>query len=106
MSSTPQTPSTSASTSPVASSPPSTALTSENHSVIARVKKVLSLIRPAIQSDGGDIEFIGITPDHKVQIRLHGACVGCPSSLITLRTGIERNVRNHVPEITGVEAVE
>ncbi len=102
MSSTPSTP-PAAHAHPTATTP--VPATSENHAVIERVAKVLSLIRPAIQSDGGDIEFIGITPEHKVQIRLHGACVGCPSSLITLRTGIERNVRNHVPEITGVEAV-
>ncbi len=74
--------------------------------IAERVAKVLSLIRPAIQSDGGDIEFVAITPERKVQIRLHGACVGCPSSLVTLKTGIERNLLNHVPQITGVEAVE
>jgi Fe-S cluster biogenesis protein NfuA len=71
-----------------------------------RVQRVLNLIRPAVQADGGDIEFVGITPDHTVQIRMHGACVGCPSSAITLQTGIERNLRQHVPEVKGLQAID
>ncbi|MDX2017601.1 MAG: NifU family protein [Planctomycetota bacterium] len=67
--------------------------------------KVLNLIRPAVQSDGGDVELVGITPDNVAQIRLHGACVGCPSSSLTLQMGIERNLRTYVPEIRGVQAV-
>lgn len=76
------------------------------HSVLDRVQKVLNLIRPAVQADGGDIEFVGLTPDNIVQIRMHGACVGCPSSSVTLQTGIERNLRQHVPEIRGIQALE
>lgn len=71
-----------------------------------RVRKILNLIRPAVQADGGDLELVDITPAGMVQIRLHGACVGCPSSSITLRVGIERNLKAHVPEVTGVEAVK
>lgn len=71
----------------------------------ARVEHVINLIRPAVQSDGGDVEFVEITPSGVVRIRLHGACVGCPSSNVTLQMGIERNLRAHVPEIKGVEAV-
>jgi len=48
---------------------------------------------------------VDITPGGVVQIRLHGACVGCPSSAITLQMGVERNLKTHVPEVTGVEAV-
>lgn len=70
-----------------------------------RVEKVINLIRPAIQSDGGDVEFIDLTPDGTVRIRLHGACVGCPSSQITLKVGIERNLKAHVPEVRKLEAV-
>ncbi|MBL9001183.1 MAG: NifU family protein [Phycisphaerae bacterium] len=70
-----------------------------------RVERVISLIRPAVQADGGDVELIGITPDGTARIRLHGACVGCPSSAVTLQVGIERNLKNHVPEIKRVEAV-
>ncbi len=74
--------------------------------VHARVDRVLEAIRPAIQSDGGDIELVEITGQGVVRIRLHGACVGCPSSTMTLKYGIENNLREYVPEVTGVEAVE
>ena len=70
--------------------------------VSSRVAQVLDRIRPAVQSDGGDVELVEVL----VRIRLHGACVGCPSSLMTLRVGIERNLMDYVPEVTGVEAVE
>ncbi len=70
-----------------------------------RVTRVINLIRPAVQSDGGDLELVDVTPGGVVRIRLHGACVGCPSSTMTLQVGIERNLKAHVPEVTGVEAV-
>jgi len=70
-----------------------------------RVAKVINLIRPAVQSDGGDVELVGITADGVVEVRLHGACVGCPSSRMTLQLGIERNLKAHVPEVHGVRAV-
>ncbi|MEO1535889.1 MAG: NifU family protein, partial [Planctomycetota bacterium] len=50
-----------------------------------RVVRILNLIRPAVQDDGGDIELVDVTEDGLVRIRLHGACVGCPSSSMTLR---------------------
>lgn len=59
-----------------------------------------------MQDDGGDIELVEVTDEGLVRIRLHGACVGCPSSSMTLRIGIEQNLREHVPEISGVVAVE
>jgi Fe-S cluster biogenesis protein NfuA len=71
-----------------------------------RVTRVINLIRPAVQADGGDVEFVALTEDGIVQIRLHGACVGCPSSSITLQMGIERNLREHVPEVKGVQAID
>lgn len=70
-----------------------------------QVQKVLDLIRPAVQSDGGDVELVDISDDGVVQVRLHGACVGCPSSTMTLQTGIERNLKQRIAGITGVEAV-
>lgn len=79
--------------------------TTEASRVRDKVAKVLNLIRPAVQSDGGDLELVDITPEGIVRIRLHGACVGCPSSTMTLQVGIERNLRTHVPEVRGVEAV-
>ena len=55
--------------------------------------------------DGGDIEFVGIDAQGVVQIRFHGACHGCPSSSMTLHDGIQRNLRERVPEVTRVIAV-
>jgi Fe-S cluster biogenesis protein NfuA len=71
-----------------------------------RVSKVINLIRPAVQSDGGDLELVEVTSAGVVRIRLHGACVGCPSSTITLQVGIERNLKAHIPEVKSVEAVD
>jgi len=71
-----------------------------------RVQKIINLIRPALQSDGGDIELIDVSEDGVVRIRFHGACVGCPSSNLTLQTGIERNLKNRIPEIQEVIPVE
>ncbi|MFZ4576164.1 MAG: NifU family protein, partial [Phycisphaerales bacterium] len=70
-----------------------------------RVTRILNLIRPALQSDGGDLELVDVTPQGVVRIRFLGACDGCPSSAMTLRVGIERNLKNHLPEVSGVEAV-
>lgn len=70
-----------------------------------RVGRVIEAIRPAVQSDGGDVELVEVTPDGVVRIRLHGACVGCPSSQLTLKIGIEQNLKLHVPEVSQVEAV-
>ena len=70
-----------------------------------RVAFVVNRIRPAVQSDGGDIELVEVTTDGIAKIRMHGACVGCPSSSITLKMGVERNIRERVPEIIRVEQV-
>jgi Fe-S cluster biogenesis protein NfuA len=70
-----------------------------------RVQGVLNLIRPAIQADGGDVELVDVDAEGVVQIRFHGACHGCPSSSMTLQDGIQRNLREKVPEVTRVVAV-
>ena len=70
-----------------------------------RVQAVLNLIRPAVQADGGDIELVDVKEDGLVQIRFHGACHGCPSSPLTLQHGIERNLREKIPEVTRVVPV-
>jgi len=69
-----------------------------------RVQKVVERIRPAVQMDGGDIQLIDVV-DGLVRLRLVGSCSGCPSSMMTLKQGIERAIRAEVPEIVGVEAV-
>ncbi len=74
-------------------------------SVRDRVQDVINLIRPAVQADGGDIELVDVNPAGVVSIRFHGACNGCPSSTMTLHMGIERNLREKVPEVTQVVPV-
>jgi len=71
-----------------------------------RVQSVIDLIRPAVQADGGDIELVDVTGQGVVQIRFHGACHGCPSSHMTLQMGIERNLREQIPEVTQVIPVQ
>lgn len=73
--------------------------------LFGQVEAVIERIRPAVQLDGGDVELVEVTEDGVVRIRLHGACVGCPSSSMTLHMGIERNVREKVPGVSGVEQV-
>lgn len=78
--------------------------TMENEALWVRIEAVLEQIRPAIQGDGGDVELVGIAGG-VAQIRLAGACVGCMHSMMTLQAGIERQVREAVPEIHSVEAM-
>lgn len=79
--------------------------TAEPASVRERVEQLLNRIRPAVQSDGGDVELVDITDEGVVRVRLHGACVGCPSSQMTLQMGIERTIRERVAEVTAVQQV-
>ena len=83
----------------------SSAASQSDASVRDKVQGVINMIRPAVQADGGDIELVDVSPDGVVQIRFHGACHGCPSSTMTLQMGIERHVRERVPEVTQVVPV-
>jgi Fe-S cluster biogenesis protein NfuA len=69
------------------------------------VKKALDSIRPYLQADDGDIEFVDVTEDGIVKVKLTGACNVCPLSVITLRAGIERSLLRQVPGIKRVESV-
>ncbi|HEU5002053.1 MAG TPA: NifU family protein [Actinomycetota bacterium] len=69
------------------------------------VRRALDKIRPAVRLDGGDLELVGVV-DGVVTIRLFGACDGCPMSPVTLRAGVERILREEVPEVRGVVAVD
>ena len=68
------------------------------------IKKALDEIRPALQADGGDVEYIGLEGD-VVQVKLKGACGGCPMATMTLKNGIETLVKKRVPGVSSVEAV-
>lgn len=74
-------------------------------SVIERINEVLdSKIRPAVSKDGGDIKFVSFE-NGKVKVELRGSCSGCPSSLITLKNGVQNLLRHYVKEVTDVEAI-
>jgi Fe-S cluster biogenesis protein NfuA len=70
----------------------------------AQVEEVLSKVRPSLLADGGDIELIDVK-DGKVEVRLLGACHGCPMSQMTLKMGVERAIKAAVPGVTEVVAV-
>ena len=69
-----------------------------------KVEAALNKIRPALQADGGDVEFVDVT-DGVVKVRLTGACGGCPMSQMTLKMGIERHLKKEVPEVKEVVSV-
>ena len=75
-----------------------TTMTEEN------VQAVLDQIRPSLQADGGDIELVGIE-DGIVKVRLSGACGGCPMSTMTLKMGVERLLKEKLPEVKEVVSV-
>lgn len=69
----------------------------------SKVQEVVEVMRPVIQADGGDIELVGIDHDTGVvTVQLQGACVSCPASTITMKAGIERIMKDRVPEVTSV----
>lgn len=76
----------------------------EEKTIEERVKAVIDEIRPYIQADGGDIEFVGLE-GKVVNVRLSGACRGCPGAQMTLKMGVEQRLREVVPEVEGVNAV-
>jgi Fe-S cluster biogenesis protein NfuA len=69
-----------------------------------KVKAAIEKIRPMLQGDGGDIEFVAIE-NGVVKVRLRGACSGCPMSQMTLKGTVERTLKKEVPEVDRVEAV-
>lgn len=69
-----------------------------------KVQAAIDKIRPMLQADGGDVELIGVE-NGIVKVRLKGACAGCPMSRMTLKNGIERVLKQQIPEIKAVESV-
>ncbi len=69
-----------------------------------KVEKVLDMIRPHLQADGGSVELVGIEGS-VVKVKLVGACGSCPMSQMTLKNGVERAIKHEVPEVTEVVAV-
>ena len=70
-----------------------------------KVEAALAKIRPSLNADGGDVELVEITPDGVVKVRLTGACGGCPMSQMTLKMGIEKMLKEEIPELKEVVGV-
>jgi len=70
-----------------------------------KVEKALAKVRSFLQADGGDVELVEVTEDGVVRVRLTGACGGCPMASMTLKAGIEKTLKEEVPEVKRVEAV-
>jgi Fe-S cluster biogenesis protein NfuA len=71
----------------------------------AAILEAIDAIRPALQMDGGDIDYVGLTEEGVVQVKLSGACDSCSLSWLTLKGGVERILKERVPGVTAVEAV-
>jgi len=70
-----------------------------------KVESALDEVRPSLQADGGNVELVDVTDEGVVKVKLQGACAGCPMSQMTLSQGIERHLKEIVPEVKKVEAV-
>ncbi len=85
---------------------PDSAITSDPNNLRQRIEAVLDEhVRPGLRADGGDVEVVGIDADRIVQVRMIGACQGCPSAIMTLTFGIESTLKAQIPEIRFIEAV-
>ena len=70
-----------------------------------KVKEIINRLRPSLQQDGGDIEFVELTSENVVRVRLQGACGTCPHAKMTLKNGVESTLKQYIPEIVRVEDV-
>jgi Fe-S cluster biogenesis protein NfuA len=70
-----------------------------------KVKSALDNVRPSLQADGGDVEFVSLGADGTVSVKLTGACGSCPMAAMTLKNGIENYLKKEIPEITSVVGV-
>jgi Fe-S cluster biogenesis protein NfuA len=72
---------------------------------IEKIQVALQSIRPYLQKDGGDVEFVELTDDNIVKVKLLGACVTCDMSAMTLKAGIEESIKSVVPDVVSVIAI-
>ena len=70
-----------------------------------KVEEIINTIKPFLQAEGGDIELVDVSDDGIVKVKLVGACAGCPGAQMTLKLGVERKLREAIPEIKEVVAV-
>ena len=69
------------------------------------VESALEKVRPSLQADGGDVQLVDVDDNGVVKVMLKGACAGCPMSQMTLKMGIEKILKQDIPEVTSVESV-
>ncbi len=75
-------------------------------SLLQKIEKALSEIRPYLESDGGDISLIEVTPEMVVKVQLHGACQSCNVNQMTLKAGVEQSIKKYAPEIMEVVNID
>lgn len=80
-------------------------LTTDKQQISRLIEEALDTVRPHLNADGGDVELVEVTDDYRVRIRWMGMCESCAMSGMTLRAGIAEAIRNKIPQITHVEAV-
>ena len=85
-----------------------TTILDDDDEVVAMIKELIETrVRPAVQEDGGDIRYISFEEETGiVTVKLAGSCVGCPSSSVTLKQGVENMLTHYIPEVTNVVALE
>lgn len=69
------------------------------------IEKALEEVRPMLRRDGGDVELVGVNAEGVVLVKLKGACSGCPSAGITMREGIEKTIKERVPDVKSVQSI-
>ena len=74
--------------------------------LISKIELALAEIRPYLESDGGDISLVDVTPDMIVRVKLHGACQSCNVNQMTLKSGVEQTIKKYAPEIKEVENID
>jgi len=77
----------------------------ENMTTVEQIQEALGVIRPHLQADGGDVEFVSLSDDGIVSVRLKGACGSCPMALMTLKSGIEAQLKESYPDVKKVVSV-
>ncbi|MEZ7838461.1 MAG: NifU family protein [Flavobacteriales bacterium] len=75
-------------------------------SLVQKIEKALAEIRPYLESDGGDISLVEVTPDMVVKVQLHGSCQSCSVNQMTLKAGVEQSIKKYAPEIKGVVNID
>ena len=74
--------------------------------LIQRIERALAEIRPYLESDGGDISLVDVTPEMVVRVKLHGACQSCSVNQMTLTAGVEQSIKKYAPEVNAVQNID